>query len=180
MYTFTLTPVLVFERLQGNLHLRKRFKERMFCPWQMLFRIPKCLSAFKNSFLLGRMEGLLSTSILLVKIKKTRPEWLKSSAWKRLIIFCTCSWCLTAPPDTRASFCTDQGCSSEPHTGKGTSTVSQHTFCISMALLNSNTAVKDTNTETFHMENTCLQVTFTIWPNLRNAWTMRPLLPRTV
>lgn len=52
MCTFTLTTLLVFERLQGNLHLRKRAKERMFCLWQMLFRIPKCLSAIKNSFTL--------------------------------------------------------------------------------------------------------------------------------
>lgn len=80
----------MFERLQGNLHLRKRVKERMFCLWQMLFRIPKCLSAFKNSFSLWHMEGLLSISILLALVKKRHPEWLKSSAWKWLIIFCTC------------------------------------------------------------------------------------------
>lgn len=95
------------------------------------------LSAFKNSFSLRDMEGLLSTSTLFVLAKKRHPEWLKSSAWKwhlPLYSLYTCSWCLAAHPDKKCFLWrTDKGFSIETDTVKGNSYIhfgSKHPFCI--------------------------------------------------
>lgn len=85
--------------------------------------------------------------------------------------------CLPAPPDTRAPFCADQGCSRETHTGKGKEQPAQAAFqwLCSTALPWGRTPTA----ETFEMENTS-QVIIIIYANSQNASTTRSLLLRTL